>query len=334
MTLWLQTRRFLRTHGFLFALVLSIGLFIGNVIALPAFVSVGNWDVNLGAFAPFAILAVASTPAIMTGAGGLDLSIAPIANLVNVVLCVELLPRDYLSSPWLAIPIVLALSTAIGVFNGFVISVLRVPAVVTTVGMLLILLGVNAKVAPVPAVVSEPWVKALHGDLGPIPWALILIAIPLVLWALTRLTPFYSTLYLVGGNAATAFSAGVNVTAVKIVAYGTGGLFAGIGGLAITAVFLSDDPNIGFQYALIAMAAVAIGGTPIGTGGRGGVLGSMLGAAVIYLLQNLLIVSHVSNAWLQVVYGALLIVGAAIGGLVAMPVRPPRPKPTPGPVTT
>jgi len=316
--------RVLRARSYLFALILTVVLFIGNVIALPAFVSVSNWDTNLITFAPFAVLAVASTPAIMTGAGGLDLSIAPSANLANIVLVVELLSNEHLSSPWIAVPIVLALTTAIGLFNGFVVTVLRVPPVVTTVGMLLLLLGLNARIAPLPVSATAQWVQSLHGDLGPIPWGLILIVIPLVLWSLTRLTPFYSTLYLVGGNAATAFSAGVNVTAVRIAAYGIGGFFAGIGGLAITAVFLTSDPNIGFEYSLIAMAAVALGGTPIGVGGRGGVLGSTLGAAAIYLLQNLLILSHVSNAWLQVGYGALLIVGATLGGLVAMPVRPPR----------
>jgi ribose transport system permease protein len=321
-----RVMRILRAYSFLFALVLAVGLFIGNLIALPAFVSVANWDTNLTTFAPFAILAVASTPAIMTGGGGLDLSIAPSANLANVVLVVELLTNPNLQSPWVSIPIVLALTTAIGVFNGLVVTLLRVPPVVTTVGMLLILLGLNQRIAPLPTSVTAGWVESLHGDLGPVPWGLILIAIPLVLWSLTRLTPFYDTLYLVGGNAPTAYSAGVNVNAVKIAAYGIGGFFAGIGGLAITAVFLTSDPNIGFEYSLIAMAAVALGGTPIGMGGRGGVLGSMLGAAVIYLLQNLILVSHISNSWLQVVYGMLLIVGTILGGLVAVPLRPPRAK--------
>lgn len=328
-----QVSRVLRARSYLFALVLAVGLFIGNVIALPAFVSVSNWDTNLATFAPFAILAVASTPAIMTGSGGLDLSIAPSANLANVILVTQLLANPKLAEPWVSIPIILAMTTGIGLFIGVVVTLLRVPPVVASVGMLLLLLGLNARIAPLPVVADANWVRDLNGNLGGVPWGLILIAIPVVLWSLTRLTPYQSTLYLVGGNAATAFSAGVNVTLVKIIAYGIGGLFAGIGGLAITAVFQTSDPNIGFQYSLIAMAAVALGGTPIGVGGRGGVLGSMLGAAVIYLLQNLLIVSHVENAWLQVAYGALLVIGAAVGGLVAMPLRPPRAKSRPATAT-
>jgi len=323
-SLGFRLRRLLRGHGFLFALVLGIALFVANVIALPSFVAVDHWDTTLATFAPFAILAVASTPAIMTGDGGLDLSIAPSANLANVVLVIELLSHPTLASPWIAIPIMVGVSTLVGLFNGFLIAVFRVSPVVLTVGMLLFLIGLNARIAPVPTPATASWVQALNGSLGPVPWGLILIAIPLVLWTLTRLTPFYETLYFVGGNSATAYSAGVRVTAVKIAAYAIGGLFAGIGGVAITAVFQASDPNVGFQYSLIAFAAVALGGTPLGTGGRGGVVGSVLGAAVIYLLENLLILAHVSNQWLQVAYGALLIVGATVGAAMAAPPKQPR----------
>jgi ribose transport system permease protein len=319
-----KLRRLLREKTYLFSLILMVALFVANVIALPAFVSVDNWATNVATFAPFAVLAIASTPAILTGNGGIDLSIAPSANLANIVLVVELLPHATLSQPEIAIPIVLLMTSAIGLFNGFLVAVMRLPPVVATVGMLLLLLGLNSRVGPLPVPVTTQWVHSLNGSLGPVPWGGILIAIPLVIWSLTRLTPFHRTLYLVGGNQATAFSAGVNVTAVRMIAYTFGGLFAGIGGLALTAVFQTSDPNIGFQYSLIALAAVALGGTPLGVGGRGGVLGSLLGAAVIYLLQNLLLVSHVSNVWLQLVYGALLVLGVVAGALVSAPPRQPR----------
>lgn len=319
-----RARTLLRAHSFLFALVLTVVLFIANVIVLPDFVARSSWDADFITFAPFAILAVASTPAVMTGGGGLDLSIAPSANLANVVLTVDLLTSPHLSSPWIAIPLVLLMTTAIGLFNGLVITLFRVPAVVTTVGMLLLLTGLVTRLAPNPTAVTSGWVTSLHGDLAGVPWGLILIAIPLVLWSLTRLTPFRSTLYLVGGNAAAAYSTGVNVVAVRLIAYSIGGLFAGIGGLAITGSLLTSDTSIGMAYSLIAMAAVALGGTPIGVGGRGGVFGSMLGAASIYLLQNVLIAANVPSSWEQVAYGGLLIIGATIGGLVASPPRPPR----------
>jgi ribose transport system permease protein len=319
-----RLRSLLRTHSFLFALIIAVALFVANLIALPAFVSVGNWDTNLTTFAPFAILAVASTPAVLTGGGGLDLSIAPSANLSTIVLVLYLLPHSPWLHAWLAIPVMLAVTTAIGLFNGTLVAVFRYPPVVATVGMLLLLLGLNSRLVPYPVPALSPWIQGLSGDVGPVPWGLILIAIPPLLWSALKLTPFLRTLYLVGGNPTTAYSAGVNVAAVRIAAYGIGGLFAGIGALALAALVQTDDPNLGMQYSLIALAAVALGGTPIGAGGRGGLLGSMLGAAVIYLIQNLLIVAHVSNTWLQVVYGAMLIAGAVVGAKIAQPPRAPR----------
>jgi ribose transport system permease protein len=316
----LRIRSVLRANTFIFAGLLAAILLVANIIELPAFVAVRNWDQNLIAFAPFAILAIASTPSVLTGQGGLDLSVAPLANLVNVVLVVELLPSATFRQAWLAIPIVLALSAAVGLANGFLVGVLRYQPVIATLGVLLVLLGVNLKIAPTPATAFVPWVTALHGDLGPVPWGLLLILLPLLAWSALRFTPFHRTLYFVGGNPATAFSAGVNVTRVRLIAYAIGGLFAGVGGIALTALLDTGDANLGLQYTLIALAAVALGGTPIGVGGRGGVFGSLLGAASIFLLENLLIVSHVSNLWLQVAYGAMLAVGVVLGSrLIAAP---------------
>ena len=211
-----QVRRLLRKNSFLFAGVLAAILFVANVIQLPAFVEPENWDVNLLAFAPFAILAIASTPSVLTGHGGIDLSIAPLANFVNVFLAVHLLSSATWGDAWLAIPIVLAMSTAVGLFNGFLVGVLRYQPVIATLGMLLIFIGVNLKIAPQPIPAFSGWVTELQGNLGPIPWGLILIALPLLAWSALRLTPFYGTLYYVGGNPTTAYSAGVNVTAVRV----------------------------------------------------------------------------------------------------------------------
>jgi len=211
------------------------------------------------------------------------------------------------------------MSSGIGFINGLAITVVRIPPVVTTVGMLLLLTGLITQIAPLPSTATAHWVTAMNGDVAGVPWGLILIAIPLAIWGLLRRTPWVATLYLVGGNAPAAYSAGINVTRTRLMAYTLGGLFAGIGGLAVTATILTSDSTIGLTYALIAMAAVALGGTPIGIGGRGGVLGSMCGAATIFLLQNLLIVVHVNSNLMQVAYGTLLIIGAVLGGIVSSP---------------
>jgi ribose transport system permease protein len=158
--------------------------------------------------------------------------------------------------------------------------------------------------------------------LGPVPGPLLLIVGPLILWLGLRLTPYLRQLYAVGANDTAAFSAGVNVAGVRLVAYVLDGLFAAVAGIALTVFLQTADATLSTQYTLVAIAAVVIGGTPIG-GGRGGLLGSLVGAAVIYLLQNFLSEIHVSSTWLQVAYGAVFIGGLVLGARVTALGRSP-----------
>ena len=102
------------------------------------------------------------------------------------------------------------------------------------------------------------------------------MAVPVVVWILLQRLPYHRVLLAVGGNDAAAFSSGVDVTRVRILAYTLGGVFAAVAGIAIATLLQSSDGNAGLEYVLIALAAVALGGTPIG-GGRGGLLGAIVG---------------------------------------------------------
>jgi ribose transport system permease protein len=302
-----------RTSGF--AAVLLAALLIANIIAIPGFLSSSSYLALLVAgLAPIAIAAIASTPSILSGGGGIDISIGPLVGLINIVLTVELIPRG-LGSPWIAIPILLAVGTAIGAISGLAVARLRYQPVIATVCVFFVLNGVNLTLAPTPVSAPSNWTWALGGHLGPIPVALFTIAAPMVVWLGLRRTPFVRALLAVGGNDAAALSAGVNIANVRTFAYALGGLFAAMGGIAMAAVFRSADPNTAMQYTLIALAAVALGGTPM-TGGRGGISGSAIGAAVIFLIQNLLAALHVSNNLLPAVYGSLLIIAIVIASRI------------------
>src|SRR5581483_2128418 len=289
------------------ALLIAVGLVVANVIAVPRFGNPDTWTEQLAVFMPFALLAMAATPAVLSGRGGLDLSIAPLANLCCVLLVVHFLPGP-LGHPYLAIPLMLVIGGAIGAWNGFAVAVRRYQPVIATLCMLLVLLGVNLKIIDQPRYAPQPnWTKPLADHVGPIPGPLIMIAAPLVVWLLISRTPYYRLLFAIGGDDATAFSAGVDVTRVRVVAYALGGVFAGWAGLSLAALSQSADPNLGLSYTLIAFAAIALGGTPVGLGGRGGMIGAITGAATIYMVQNLMLGVHVESVWVQVVYGLLLI---------------------------
>jgi len=309
--------RIVRRRTFVFALGLTVVLLVANVIALPAFGKPSTWASTLTLFAPFAILAMASTPAVLSGGGGLDLSIGPLANLINIILVLHFLGTS-VGSPWIAIPLVLIIGAAIGVFNGVAIAVLRYPPVIATLCVYFIIGGVNMILVAAPVTAPTSWPATLAGSIGPIPGAVFTIGPPLLLWIAIRRTPFYDMLLAVGGNDAAAYSAAVDVTRVRIIAYGLGGLIAAVGGIALTALTQSADSTLGPSYTLVALAAVVFGGSPLG-GGRGGLLGSIFGAASIYLMQNLLSALNVSSLWIQVLYGGMLLIGAIFGSRVARP---------------
>jgi ribose transport system permease protein len=301
--------RILNRYSFGFALVLSLVLLAVTLIHDSNF----GWSDQLANFAPMAMAAMASTPAIIAGGGGLDLTISPLMYLSGEVFIIWLVPHSL--GGVLSVPIVLALGLGIGTLTGVVIMLLRVPAVVVTLSMYFILIGVDLRVAPNAQYLSgDIWIKHLAGHVGPIPGAWIPLAFPFVVWFLLGLTPYKRTLYAVGSNDATAFSSGVNVPLVRVIAYAIGGTFAAVGGLALVALTSSANPSLSTTYTLLAIASVALGGTSL-WGGRGGLLGPLLGAASIYLLGNLLIVLQVDPSYLQVMYGAMLIFAVVLSGI-------------------
>jgi ribose transport system permease protein len=300
----------LNRYSFGFALLLTIALLATTLIRDSNF----GWKDQLANFAPLALAAMASTPAIISGGGGFDLSVSPLMYFTGEVFIVWLAP--YHLGGAASVPLILGIGAGVGLINGLLIILLRVQPVVVTLSMYFILIGADLRVAPNPKYLGENWIHELAGSVGPIPGALFTLGAPVLIWVLLGFIPYRRTLYAVGSNDATAFASGVNVAAVRVGAYALGGLFAGIGGLALVALTSSANPSLSSTYTLLAIAAVALGGTTL-WGGRGGLIGSILGAASIYLLGNLLITLQVDPSYLQVMYGGMLIFAVVLGGLAA-----------------
>jgi len=306
----LAVQRAVRTYSFAFAAVLAIGMLVANIVTVHGGFGVADQLANV---APMAIAALASAPSII--AGGFDISISPLIVLTNAVYIVWLAPHGLGGA--VSVPIILGLGLAVGVLNGLLIMVLRVQAIVVTLAMFFSLQGVVLFIAPNPVSISNSgWVQHLAGSVGPIPGGVFTIGLPLLIWFSLRLVPFGRLLYAVGSNDTTAFSSGVNVNAVRVASYGLGGLFAGFGGLALTGLVNSANASSSTEYTLVAIAAVVLGGTPL-VGGRGGLIGPLLGAFSIYLMQNLLATFAINPAYLQIVYGGILIVAVVLGGAVS-----------------
>jgi ribose transport system permease protein len=308
--------RLLRTQSYLLAAMLAAVLLVVNIIVLPDAFALGTLSATLAGFAPFALLSMASAPSILSGRGGIDVSVAPLMGFVNILLVTKF-DRGPWSSPILAVPVLLAVGVCVGLVNGVGVAKLRFPPVIMTLSMYFILTGTDLTLAPTP--VNTPagsWTADFAGSVYGVPGALLMILIPLIVWRVLSGTAYVRNLLAVGGNDAAAYSAGVQVVPVRILAYALGGLFAALAGLSLTGLVQTDDPNIFQPYVLSALAAVAIGGTSL-LGGIGGMVGSIFGAACIFLLQDLLTSLHIQSTWLQVAYGIALIGAVFVTTVVA-----------------
>jgi ribose transport system permease protein len=203
---------------------------------------------------------------------------------------------------------------ACGWFNGFVITRFKLPPFVATLGMLSIARGLTML-----------WtggfpITGLGTGFGFIGTG-ILLGVPMPVWITTALvvafvilarkTPFGRYLQAVGGNERAALLTGLNVNRVKLWAYTLGGGLSGVAGLMVTARLDSAQPNAGLGYELDSIAAVVIGGTSL-SGGRGSVLGTVLGCLIIGVLNNGLFLLNVSPFWQQVVKGFVILAAVAI----------------------
>ena len=240
-----------------FAVGLVVLLLIANVIAQPDFIAPSQIAPTLGTLAPFVIVGMASTLAFLSGGGGIDLSIAPLMGLTNIVLVTVLFGTSF-GGPVLAVPILLALGALVGAINGVMVARLRYPPVIATLGTFFVLAGLDLRLVPNPVTAGPNWTNHLAGSIGPVPGAVLTMGVPLLLWLGLRRTPYVQSLLAVGDHDATASSAGMDVNAVRISAYALGGLIAAVGGIALTGLVRSADAQVFNNYILIALAAVEL----------------------------------------------------------------------------
>jgi ribose transport system permease protein len=248
---------------------------------------------------------MASTPAVLAGRGGVDVSVGPLMGLANALVVVVLGQRLGLDSPLVVVPAVVLLGLAVGLINGVLAAVVRIQPIIATLGTYLIINGVTLTILPAPTGTVPEWLRGL--SLG---WSILPPLAILIVWGIVRRLPYYDLLMATGSDDRDAYTAGVNVTGVRILAYALTGVFAGIASLSLTALIGSADPAVGPSYTLLAISAIALGGVSL-AGGRGGLIGATIGALDIFLLQNALTYFNVSTFVLQVAYGTVLVVAVA-----------------------
>jgi len=283
------------------------------------FLTIGNLRNILLQISVNVCLSIGMTLVILTG--GIDLSVGSILAFAGAVAAGLL--KDGLTltffgvalqfTPFGAIVAGLIVGFALGWFNGIVITRLKVPPFIATLGMLAIARGLTMLWTDGHPITNLGPVFGFIGMgiwLGvPMPvW--ISVALVLLFYVVSRNTTLGRYIYAVGGNEkATAYS-GVNINRVKLWTYALGGLLAAVAGLIITARLDTADPKVGNGYELDSIAAVVIGGTSL-SGGRGSIFLTVIGCLIIGVLNNGLSVLNVPAYWQLVIKGLVLVAAVA-----------------------
>ncbi len=206
------------------------------------------------------------------------------------------------------------LGVFLGAFNGWVITKFKVPPFVATLAMLTIARGLTLLYTegfPISGLgadfsyIGTGWLFSI-----PVPvWiSAIIVGVAVIVTNKTRLGRY---IYAIGGNESASRLSGINISRVKIIVYSIGGALAAIGGLIVTSRLDSAQPNAGISYELDSIAAVVIGGTSL-SGGKGSIMGTVLGAIIIGVLNNGLVLLNVSPFWQQVVKGGVILLAVII----------------------
>jgi ribose transport system permease protein len=247
--------------------------------------------------------------------GGIDLSVGSILAAAAVV---ALLVSTGLGNLGLLAGLLTGL--VIGLANGVLIAFLRLPPFIVTLGSLTAvrglarLLGNDTTVfnADLPFAFIGNGTLNLGGGVG-IPWLVVIAFLVIVVsWLILRRTVLGVHIYAVGGNEAAARLSGIKVWAVLLFVYGMSGLLAGLGGVMQAArLYAANGLQLGQSYELDAIAAVILGGTSF-VGGIGSIWGTLVGALIIAVLTNGLILLGVTDVWQYIVKGAVIIGAVAL----------------------
>jgi len=253
------------------------------------------------------VLAAGMTFVILTG--GIDLSVGSIlATAAMAALIASLIPG------WgmLGVPAGLLTGLFFGLLNGVLIAFLNLPPFIVTLGSLTAVRGIARLMGADTTIFNPdlPFAFIGNASLFGVPWlAIIALLVIIASWFVLRRTVLGMRIYAVGGNPAAARLSGIKVWAILLFVYAVSGLLAGLGGVMSAArLFAANGLQLGQAYELDAIAAVILGGTSF-VGGIGSIWGTLIGALIIAVLSNGLILLGVSDIWQFIIKG-LVIIGA------------------------
>jgi len=309
------------------AFIALILLYAFFALISDAFATQSNQVILAKQVAINAVLGIGMTFVILTG--GIDLSVGSIVGLTGMVagllihkgLMLSPLNRVIYFNVGIIALIALGVGMLVGLLNGILITRFRVAPFIATLGTLymargLALLSNNG--ATFPNLIGKPelgntgFPQLGRGALLGLPYSIwIMIVLALIAHFITRKTPFGRQVYAIGGNQRAAQLSGVRVKTVTMLTYVISGFCAAVVGLIISSQLVAAHPATGDGFELNAIAAVVLGGTSL-AGGRGTILGTIVGAFVVGVLRNGMVIEGVSSFWQMIITGGVIVFAVII----------------------
>jgi ribose transport system permease protein len=304
----------IRKHAWVLGLAVLLVVLLGvTKLIQPNFGAPGLESLARSAL-PFAFATAAM--AVVVIVGGIDLSVASMMAVCAVTAAV--LMERMAGVP--ALLIVLCVGLAMGLVNGALIVITRVPDIVVTLAMLFVWEGVALLILTSPGGATASWLRAAtRGDflIDGLPKALVIMGLCIaIVWLPIRRSKLGLSIYATGSDALAAFRSGVAVDRTRIIAYGICGLFSAMGGLSLAALTGIGEPVPG-PYLMASVAAVVLGGVVLG-GGKGGLLGPIIAVFILRIIRTILTVMAVDPNVTTIVEGTIMVGVVMLGTAVTL----------------
>ena len=292
--------------------VLVIMILIASITS-PYFLDIYNLQSVIRDLAFVGMIGVAQSMLLLIGE--LDLSVGKIASLCGILSGMMMV--NYGINPWLSLVIALLCGLLFGAINGLIITKLRLNSMVATIGMQGLYGGINLVLTKGKAITGIP--EQIYflgkGNVGPIPAPFIFCIIVLILVLfLVKKTKTGRYIYAIGNSREAAKILGINVDKIRVLIYSLVGLISSLAGILYVARLGSSQSAIGENWPMNSIASSVIGGVAL-TGGIGNPAGALIGAAIISIIQNMIVLFGVNVYWQSAVSGIVVVIAISFSSI-------------------
>ena len=292
------------------ALVATLAVMVIGAATTNRFFEIQNFQNVILQLAVVAILSMGAALVILTGE--IDLSPGAMVSFLSMVLATLVARAEMPVS--MAVPVVIGGGLVLGLTNGVLVTYLRVPSFVATLGTMGVFGGLALVFnggSPITGLGDDvqDW---FYGKIGPIPLPLVyMVVLAIVLRLLLERTVPGRSIYAVGGNRVAAALSGLSPNRIRLLAFAASGTLTGFAAVLFAARLGAGSPNLGSGLELSAIAGAVVGGISL-AGGRGHILGALFGATTIVLVQNILNLNAVRPMWQSIVQGLIIIAAVSL----------------------